>query len=665
MTPDELRVRQLLSENSGIWLPPPDLTVSQWADAERRISPEASAEPGTWRTSRAEYQREVMDAVSDPQVERVVMMTAAQIGKTEILLNVIGYFVDQEPSPILLLDPTLEMGQAFSKDRLAPMIRDTPALQGRIKDPRSRDSGNTLLHKTFPGGHITISGANSPASLASRPIRVLLCDEVDRYPASAGTEGDPLSLATKRTQNFWNRRIVWVSTPTLLGVSRIEKAYNTSSQEEWCVPCPVCGEYQPYEWERVIWKDVPEPLMQCRKCGAARGELDWKAGQERGVWTAQNPEEKRARGFHMNAFASPWATWTSIVEQYQEAYRNGEEELKVWWNTVLGLPWENQSGTIEVEAMEDHREEYGAQLPDGVLVLTCGVDTQDDRLEAEVVGWGVGKESWGIEYRIFYGDPGQREVWQALDDFLSQFWSYGDGGQLGLSCTCIDSAGHFTDEVYRFCKPRVRRNIFPIVGRGREGMPSVGKPSRSNRRHVVLFPLGVTTIKGVLFSRLKVERPGPGYCHFPLEAKTGHRGYDPAYFKGLLSERMVMKRVRGRDTITWEPRSPGIRNEPLDARVYATGALELFNPNLEMHRQRRAGKAGKNTQRPPNVRKRPEKARFEPANAEKLRENGQKTLGMGVKPQENGQETTQKTPQSRPKTARRGARMLRRGMRVG
>ena len=243
--------------------------------------------------------------------------------------------------------------------------------------------------------------------------------------------------------------------------------------------------------------------MTCAKCGAKQNEVEWKAGQERGKWIAGNPEETHSRGFHVNAFASAWVSWRSLIEQYTEAFRNGEEELKAWWNTVLGLPYENTSGTIEAEAMESHREEYPAELPDGVLVLTCGVDTQDDRLKCEVVGWGIGKESWGIEYRVFYGDTGQKEVWQALDDFLSKTWSYANGDKLGIACTFIDSAGHFTDEVYSFCKPKARRNIFAIVDRGREGMPSVSKPSRNNRRHVVLFTLGVSTIKGTLFSRLK------------------------------------------------------------------------------------------------------------------------------------------------------------------
>ena len=598
MTNDEYNVRRLLAQNKGVWLPPPDLTISQWADEKRRISPEASAEPGRWNTARAEYQRAIMDSISDPFVERTVIMSCAQIGKTELLLNVIGYHIDQEPAPILLTQPTLEMGEAFSKDRLATMLRDTPAMQGKVKDPRARDSGNTLLHKTFPGGHITIAGANSPASLASRPIRVLLCDEVDRYPFSAGTEGDPLSLAARRTQNFWNRRIVWVSTPTTKDISRIEKAYNASTREEWMVPCPACGEFQAYDWTRIVHKDVVEPVMRCDYCGTAHNEIEWKAGQGRGVWKPFSDEVSRTRGFHLNAFASPWTTWRELVDQYLEAFANGEEELMTWWNTVLGLPYESQAGAIEVEALEEHRMEYEAEVPDGVLVLTCGVDTQDDRLEAEVVGWGTGKESWGIEYRVFYGDPDNREVWEALDDFLSHYWKFADGEEIGIGCTCIDSGGHKTDAVYKFCKPRARRNIFAIKGIWQAGRPSVGKPSRNNRRKVPLFPLGVDTIKGTLHSRLKVERPGPGYCHFPREIKLG---YDETYFKGLVSERMVTKRVRGKERIVWEPRSKNARNEPLDIRVYATGALEILNPDLERRKERRIvkkkGQPGKKRRR--------------------------------------------------------------------
>lgn len=575
----------MMTTDLNLWSPPPDITVAEWADFYRQISPEANVEPGSWHTDRAPYQREIMNAISDDSIEKIIVMTAAQVGKTEIILNTIGYYVDKEPSPILLLQPTLSMGEAFSKDRLAPMIRDTPCLTGKIKDPRARDSGNTLLHKRFPGGQITICGANSPASLASRPIRILLCDEVDRYPDSAGTEGDPVSLAIKRTQNFWNRKIILVSTPTRQ-THGIYEEFQLTSQEEWCVPCPVCGELNPFEWERIKFKELLEPVMTCRKCNKDFNQLEWASMQINGKWIAMNPSVTRVRGFHMNSFASPWASWSDLCTQYQEAKLNGEEKLKVFVNTVLGEPYESKEGTLDSEILENRREKYNAELPDGVLVITAGVDVQDDRLECEVVGWGLGHESWGICYKVIYGDPALNETWLMLDDFLCRAWHYKDGTSIILSCVCIDSGGHFTDEVYTFCKPRSKRNIFAIIGRGGYGRPSVAGPTRNNRRKTPLFTLGVSTIKGVLQSRLMTEKTGAGYCHFPDDKNLG---YDSRYFAGLVSERMITKRVRGRDVIVWEQRNKNIRNEPLDCRVYASGAIEIFNPDLAKHAARRAG----------------------------------------------------------------------------
>lgn len=322
--------------------------------------------------------------------------------------------------------------------------------------------------------------------------------------------------------------------------------------------------------------------MKCKKCGRYFNEFEWKGGQKNGKWIAGNENANNIRGFHMNSFASPWASWQNLINQYEEARVNGEEGMKVFVNTVLGLPYENSENDIEIDILDSHREKYSAELPDGVLVLTAGIDTQDDRLECEVVGWGVGKESWGIEYRVFYGDPSQEEVWINLDDFLHKTWHYDDGSELGLACTFIDSAGHRTDEVYKFCKPRIRRNIFPIVGRGQEGLPSVTKGKRDNRWHVPIYRVGNNTIKGTLYARLRLDRTGPGYCHFPIG-----RGYDKEYFKGLLSEKMVIKRVNGRDTVRWETIKTGIRNEPFDCRVYAAGALELYNPDLKKYALRR------------------------------------------------------------------------------
>ncbi len=581
----EYRVWSLWTRFDALWSPPPEISVADWADRERRLSQESSVEPGRWVTDRAPYQRGIMDAISDPRQQDVVIMSAAQVGKSEILNNTLGMHIDIDPCPMMMVQPTIDDAEDYSKDRIAPMIRDTPCLSVKVKDPRSRDSGNTLRHKKFPGGQLFLGGANSPSGLASKPIRLLLLDEIDRYPASAGSEGDPVLLARKRTQNFWNRKVVQVSTPTIKGLSRIEKLYESSTMEQWCVPCPKCGAAHPLEWANFDHKDLENIRLKCPSCGQYSGEQEWKSMQPRGRWVPR--KEHHVRGFHINAFSSPWTSWRELVFAYQEAKKDGDDAMKVWWNTVLGLTWEETGNAIEVENLEAHREEYDAEVPDGVLILTCGVDTQDDRLEAEVVGWGPKKESWGICYRVFYGDPGQSLVWDALDEFLLSLWSYSDGEQIGIACTCIDSGGHYTDEVYKFVKPRERRNVFAIKGSSVYGKPGVSKPSRSNRRKVALFSLGVDALKGSLFSRLKAESPGPGYCHWPKELKTNHRGYDLPYFKGLVSEKLVVRRVAGKMKVEWVKRTVGARNEPLDVRVYATAALEILNPDLDRRRERR------------------------------------------------------------------------------
>lgn len=467
------------------------------------------------------------------------------------------------------------------------MIRDTPALRAKIKDARTRDSGNTLLHKKFNGGHISIAGANSPVGLASRPIRILLCDEVDKYPVSAGTEGDPVSLAMKRTANFWNRKILLVSTPTVKGRSKIEEHFNISTQDEWCVPCPGCGEYQPFIWENIIYKDVSEPVMQCQHCRKRFNQLKWQDAAHNGLWISKEPNSM-IKGFHLNAFASPWVSWKSLTDSYEEALKIGPERVQVFVNTVLGLPYEDTSGTLQADNIISHAETYNCEVPDDVLVLTCGVDTQDDRLELEVVGWGLKNKSWGIEYKIIYGNPGLNEIWQELDAYLAKTFYYADGSGINIACACIDSGGHYTDEVYKFCKGKSRRNIFAIKGIGTFGHPSISKPSRNNRLRIPLFMLGVNTIKGLLYGRLEIDKKSSaGYCAFPAEKE---KGYDEVYYQGLLSERMVVKREKGQEKIIWEPRSKDLRNEPLDCRVYATAAYEILSPDMMRRAQSRGFK---------------------------------------------------------------------------
>jgi phage terminase large subunit GpA-like protein len=541
------------------------LSVSQWADRERKLSPEASAEPGQWITARNEPMRGVMDAVSDPVNHTVVVMSSAQVGKTETLKNVIGFHVDQDPAPILLLQPTLDMGEAFSKDRLAPMVRDTPALRGKIKDPRARDSGNTLLHKTFPGGHITIAGANSPASLASRPIRIVLADEVDKYPPSAGTEGDPVSLARKRSTTFWNRKTVLTSTPTVKGFSRIEAEFELSDQRRYHVCCPDCGHEQTLRWAQVTWPEgePKKAVYTCEECGSCWDDATRWRTLRTGQWIATAPFNGVA-GFHLNEIYSPWVKLREMAQGFLDAKKN-PETLKTWINTSLGETWEDQGERVAEHALMQRAEAWGRDAPPDVLVVTCGVDVQNDRFEVERIGWGVDEESWSLDYRVIYGDPSAPAMWQELDDYLASPTRTADGRLLQVSATGVDSGGHYTQAVYKFTRPRASRRIWAIKGRAGFGAAVWPKRVAKAAGKAVLFMVGVDTAKETIYSRLRIAEPGPGYCHFPIDR-------DKTWFEQLTSETVQTKYVKGFPTRVWVKR-PSARNEALDCRVYGYAAL--------------------------------------------------------------------------------------------
>lgn len=576
---------ELFAEVLSKLRPPPPLTVSQWADRYRVLSAESSAEPGRWHTEKAPYQRAIMDAIGDPHVRSVVVMSAAQIGKTDaFILNPLGYYMDYAPCPVMCMQPTLDMGQTLSKDRIAPMIRDTPRLTGLV-DTKSRYAGNTVMKKNFPGGHITIVGANSPSSLASRPIKVLLADEIDRYPKSAGTEGDPLDLAKKRQTTFWDYKTVMVSTPTIKGDSRIEDAYLLSTQEEWNVPCPECGAYQPFLWENVKFDkdDLDKGIgYVCRECGCVSNEYRWKEQGKYGKYVAANPGAE-SRGFHLNTLASTFVGWKEIVTKFIEAKialdHGNPEQMKVWVNTELGETWEERGIQLEDIELFNRREIYAAEVPDDVLYLTAGVDVQDDRFEVEVVGWGEGTESWGVRYQKIFGDMLSDQVWDDLDNFLLRTWHKADGTAYPLLATCIDSGGHHTDEVYRFAKERLNRRIFAIKGMGGAGVPFIRNPSKNNRVRADLFILGVDAGKTTIYQRLEVKTPGPNYCHFPSNEEAG---YTEEYFKGLTAEKKVVRFVKGHLKEYWEIKDKEHkRNEPLDLRNYATAALAISRPVLK------------------------------------------------------------------------------------
>ena len=517
-------------------------------------------------------------------------MSSAQVGKTEFILNVIGYHIDRDASPILCIQPTLQMAQAFSKDRLAPMLRDTPKLQGKVKDPRSRDSGNTTLHKVFPGGHITIAGANSAAGLASRPVRIVLCDEVDRYPSSAGTEGDPIRLAAKRATTFWNSKLVTVSTPTVKGASRIEAEWLDSDQREYHVKCPHCETSQTLKWRNVHWEeDKPQTACYtCEECGVAWTDADRFKAIKAGEWIATQPESGVA-GFRLSGLYSPWVPLDDAVRDFLEA-KKLPETLRVWVNTFLGETWEEQGDGIDEANISARREAY-ENVPDAVHLLTAGVDVQDDRVEVEVLGHGRDEETWSIDHAIIYGDPSTPALWSDLDTYLSQAFEKDDGTTVGIRCACIDSGGHYTQAVYNFVRPREGRRIFAIKGVGGEGKAIVGRPSKNNIGKIRLFPVGVDTAKELIYSRLKIGEPGPGFCHFPAR-------YDDEYFEQLTAEQIVTRFSKGFRKREWK--KVRARNEALDLRVYAIAAYALLNTNINAlidRKERQVEDAPKRTQR--------------------------------------------------------------------
>lgn len=569
-------LKALKAQRQANLKPPPKLTVSQWADQHRRLSAEASAEPGRWFTSRAEYQRGIMDAVSDPSVETLVIMSSAQIGKTEILNNIVGYHIHQDPAPLLVLQPTVEMAQTWSKDRLAPMLRDTPALKGRVKAPRSKDSNNTLLHKVFPGGHITMTGSNAPASLASRPIRIVLCDEVDRYPPSAGTEGDPVSLARKRSTTFWNRKVILTSTPTAAGASRIEAEFELSDKRYYFVPCPHCGHSQRLLWGQVKWQQDEEgnhlpntAAYACGECGALWAESERLAAIRKGQWRA-TAQSSRIAGFHLSELYSPWSTLPEMVATFLASKKN-TETLRTFINTALGEPWEDRGEQVDFLGLYARREKFAAEVPDGALILTAGIDVQRDRIEMEVVGWGEGEESWNIDYRIIPGDPARDEVWQDLENALHATYEHETGTAMQITAAVIDSGDQST-RVYDFVRQSKHHRLFAGKGVAGPGRP-VAKVSRAtsgrNRRQVDLYQIGVDDAKGIIYARLQMKEPGPGYCHFPMER-------DEEYFAQLTAEKLITKYRLGHPTKEWH--KIRARNEALDARVYAYSALKILSP---------------------------------------------------------------------------------------
>lgn len=586
----------LLKRTLKLVAPPAPITVDEWADANRVLSPESAANPGPWKTSKSPHQREPMRAISDPNIESIVLMWGSQLGKTEVQLNAIGYYTGHDPAPIMAIQPDLGVAKDFSNDRVAPMYRDSPQLSQLVTTEKSRNSRNTILYKTYPGGRINIAGANAPASLASKPIRVVIGDEVDRFPASAGKEGDPVSLVTKRTNTFHNKKLIWVSTPTIKGASRIESLYEDSTMEQLHLPCPHCNEHQVLQWPRIVYeydketKECKSVEHRCEYCGMTANEYEWKKDYEqKSKWVAQR-QHATTRGFQLSSlYATIGYTWKNIVIDWYKAQRGGAETLKTFINTVLAESWEEKGEQLDDDLLYNRREIYQADVPEGVKLLTAAVDTQNNRFEVEVQGWGAGFENWRIEYHVIYGDLKQPKIWKDLDEYLKRTWTDIEGNRFGIVCTCMDSGGHFTNEVYQFTKARLARNIFAIKGESAgDGTykPLIIGTSNTNRYKATVIRLGVDEGKAKVVDALKapmVDELGdkmPGYVHFPATTPERNRGYERDYFDGLTAESLQERKKLGKTFYVWIKNKP--RNEPFDLAVYNRAAIEWVRADLDM-----------------------------------------------------------------------------------
>lgn len=563
--------------------PDPDLTVSEWSDLYRMLSNKASAEPGPWRTDRTPYLKEIMDCMSaNNTTQKVVFMAGAQLGKTEAINNVVGYMIAHAPGPALFVQPTIEMAKRLSKQRLDSLIHETPCLADKIAPARSRDSGNTMFSKEFPGGILLLTGANSATGLRSAPCRWVLLDEVDAFPSDVEGEGDPCALAERRASTFSRRKIILTSTPTVKDMSRIETEYLASDQRRFFVPCPHCDHKQWLQWKNLQWRDGDPKTTAyvCESCGAHIPEHFKSEMLRKGEWRATSTsEDPRTVGFHLSSLYSPlgWKSWEEIVIEFLRS-KNDAPLLKTFVNTVLGETWEEEVGAkLGAEGLAERAEFYAAsEIPRDASIVTAGVDVQDNRVAVGIYAWGAGEECWLISHGEVYGDPASGKLWEQVDDLVLRDYPREGGGSTRISAVGIDSGGHFTSEVYAYARSRRGDGVFALKGQSVRNKPPIGKPSKVDinykgkvlKNSAEVYPVGSDTIKTTLFGRMKHNEPGPGYIHFHAEAGL-------EYFKQLTAERQVVRYVKGFAIREWKKKA-GDRNEALDCFVYSFAALNYL-----------------------------------------------------------------------------------------
>lgn len=527
-----------------------------------------------------------MDSWTDPDAEMVVLMSASQVGKTEILLNIIAYHVEHEPCPLLAVEPTNANAETLSKDRVSPMIQAMSGLRERIAPPRSKNSENTILHKRFAGGHLTLTGTNTATNLAMRPIRAVLLDEVDRYPEDVNSEGDPVRLALKRSNTYQNRRHYMCSSPTFKGRSRIESAYEETDQRRYFLPCHACGETQVLYWRHVVWdkdaggrSDATTARIQCEACGARWNEAQRRAAVLAGEWrpTARAANPKK-RGYHLNELATLFRRLEEIVQDWLDC-QGKPKELQAFTNTVLAETWEEEGTSLEPSELYRRRERYAAEVPADVLIITGAFDVQDDRIEFLAVGWGENEEAWPIDHRVLWGNPDGPELWERAAELLNNRYVSELGDHMGIVSAAVDTGGHHTQRAYKF-KKRCGSRVWALKGMPGEARDLVGRPSKRNKEKVALFPVGVDPIKAIIYGRLGLGYDAVAQIHLPVADFC-----DEEFCAQLVAERATKRYVKGFSHVDWV--KIRARNEILDLFVYAYASIIRLNVSWKHRRAER------------------------------------------------------------------------------
>jgi phage terminase large subunit GpA-like protein len=583
-------VLRALKRQSSHLVPPAPLKPSDWAEQNVRI-PTGNAVPGPIRFDNAPYQREPMNMAVHPGCHRISLMFGAQLGKTQLALCLQGYSIAHEPQSQMMMQPSQGDLTTWLETKFNPMVDANPVLQSLIAKPRSHEGVNNQRMKSYPGGFMMFAWAGSTKTMRGRSAPLIVADEIDGY--SGTDEGDEVELLWQRAATYGEQRLLLeISTPTIKGESRIEATYHQGDQRQFYVACPHCDHHQTLRWEQVNWdKDesgehLPHTAAYlCEGCGSwwndgERITAIRRAESAGAGWIASKPFTGHA-SYHLNELYSCFRRLRDIVQSFLD--KKAKNDLQSFVNVSLAETWEEQGEQAESHTLMQRAEEYAAPVPAGGAVLTCGIDMQEDRLEAEVVAWGEGEESWSIDYVVLWGDPLQDEVWQDLDDYLGTTWRHENGAQLSILAACLDTGGSkgYTQRAYEYARARTGRRLFAIKGTPGWDRPVVSSPARKrtgkNQRKVELFSVGVDEAKLTVMRRLAVSEPGPGYCHIPAQREA-------EWFHQLTAERLVTKYIKGVPKREWRQSRP--RNEALDCRVYAYAALKIASPRIQKHAQR-------------------------------------------------------------------------------